>query len=124
MNIVITSRQTPGYLLVNSEGNVKDEAELKEHCQLVFDEILKHDNKKILINEPGTSVPKDIIIYYNLVTYYVNNFPPKIRSLKIAVVLSEEFKEMGDFWETVCVNQGLQYFVFTTFQEAHDWLIK
>ncbi len=124
MNMVISYLETTDYLLLESKGEVTNEAELKEHYKLIFDEILKYDNKKILINGPGTSFPKSLFIYYNLVNYYIDNFPPKIRSLKIATVISEEYKEMGNFWETLCVNQGLQYFVFFTFKEAHDWLIK
>lgn len=97
---------------------------MKEHCQLLFTEVLKYDTKKVLIDEPDTRFPTDMFIYYNLVTWYLDNFPPQIRSLKIAVVIAEEFKELGYFWETVCVNKGLQYFAFTNLQDAHNWLVK
>jgi len=97
---------------------------MQEHCKLLFDEVLKYNNKKVLIDEPGTRFPQNMFIYYDLVNYYVDNFPPEIRFLKIAVVIAEEFKEIGYFWETVCVNKGLQYFAFTSFQDAHDWLVK
>ncbi len=97
---------------------------MKEHCRLLFDEVLKYNCSKVLINEPGTTFPTDMFIYYNVVTHYIDNFPPEIRTLKIAVVIAEEFKELGYFWETVCVNKGLQYFAFTAFRDAHDWLVK
>jgi len=97
---------------------------MQDHCTLLFDEILKYNNKKVLIDEPGTRFPKDMFIYYDLVNYYLDNFPREIRFLKIAVVIAEEFKEVGRFWETVCVNKGLQYFAFTSFRDADDWLVK
>ncbi len=97
---------------------------MKEHCILIFDEVLKHKCSKVLIDEPTTSFPNDMFIYYNVVTHYVDNFPPEIRALKVAVVIGSAYKEMGYFWETVCVNKGLQYFAFTAFEDAHNWLVK
>lgn len=124
MNLAITSHNKPEYLLIGSRGNVKTEADMKEHCRLLFEEVLKYNCTKVLIDEPKTTFPKDMFVYYNVVNYYLDNFPPEIRSLKVAVVVAEKFKEVGYFWETVCVNKGLQYFAFTSFEEAHNWLIK
>lgn len=123
MNIEINIRVTPEYLLVESKGEIKSENDLQEHCKIIFDEILRHDKKKVLINETDTTFPNEILMYYNLVNFYINNFPPRIKTLKIATVLCKDYKEIGDFWETVCVNQGLTFFAFTTLEEAHEWLV-
>jgi hypothetical protein len=124
MDIVITAHNTPEYLLIESKGEVKNAVEVQEHCKRIFDEILRYGNKKVLVDEPGTSFPRNMLIYYDLVTYYLENFPPEIRFIKVAVVIAEEFKEIGYFWETVCVNKGLRYFAFTSLEEARDWLLK
>jgi hypothetical protein len=91
---------------------------------MIYEEFRKHDAKKVLIDEPGTKLPVSLFSYYEAVEFYLSSLPPDIRSLKIAVVIAKEYKEMAGFWETVCVNRGLQYFAFTSFQDAHNWLIK
>ncbi|MEO6405054.1 MAG: hypothetical protein ABIY51_16090 [Ferruginibacter sp.] len=123
MNIEVNFKVYPEYLLVESKGEIKNENDLRERCKMIFDGILRHDKNKVLINEPGTRFPKRILMYYNLVDFYIHNFPPHIRSLKIAKVLSEEYKEIGYFWETVCVNHGFRYFAFTSMKDAEKWLV-
>ena len=123
MNIVITSRPEPHYLLVESKGDLYTKADLVKQSQLIHEEIIKHKAKKILVHETETSFPLDLFPYYELVKFYLDNFPGDIRMNKIAIVISEEYEKMARFWETVCINRGLQYFAFTSFQKAHDWLV-
>lgn len=123
MNIVITSRPEPSYLLVESTGEMFTKDDLVRQSQLIHEEIVKHKAKKVLVNEPGTKFPLELLPYYELVKFYVDNFPPGIRRYKIAIVIAAEYEKMARFWETVCINRGLQYFAFTSFQEAHDWLL-
>lgn len=123
MNIIITSHPGPEYLLIESKGELISKDDLKMHGQMIYDEIMKYAAKRILVNEPETSFPTDLFSYYELVEFYLNSFPPEIRFLKIAVVISEEFEKVAGFWETVCVNRGLQYFAFTSFRKAHEWLV-
>lgn len=123
MNIVITSRPEPYYLLVESKGEMFTKGDLIKQSQLIHQEIVKHKAKKILVNEPDTKFPLDLFPYYELVQFYLDHFPGDIRLNKIAIVISEEYEKMARFWETVCINRGLQYFAFTSFQKAHDWLV-
>ena len=123
MNITITSQNKKEYLLIESKGLIKTKEDLFMHSRMINDEIMKHDSKKILINEPETHFPLELFPYFGLVKEYVDNFPPEIRFLKIAIVVSDEYKEVADSWETLCVSRGLQYFAFTSFQEASDWLL-
>lgn len=123
MNIVITSRPEPYYLLVESKGDLHTKADLVKQSQLIHEEIIKHKAKKILVYETETSFPLDLFPYYELVKFYLDNFPGDIRMNKIAIVISEKYEKMARFWETVCTNRGLQYFAFTSFQKAHDWLV-
>jgi hypothetical protein len=124
MNIVITSHPRPEYLLIRSKGELISKDDLIKHSQMIYEEIMKHAAKKILVDDAETIFPLDLFSYYELVEFYLSNFPPDIRFLKIAIVISKEFEAVAGFWETVCVNRGLQYFAFTSFQDAHDWLVK
>jgi len=123
MNIVITSRPEPEYLLVESKGVLFTKDDLVMQSKLIHEEIIKHKAKKILVNEPDTKFPLELFPYYELVKFYVDNFPPEMRLNKIAVVIAQDYEKMARFWETVCNNRGFQYFAFTSFQKAHDWLL-
>ncbi len=123
MDIVITSQNKTEYLLIESKGHLLSKEDLFNHSHMIYEEIIKHAVEKILIYEPETHFPAGLSSYLDLVHHYINNFPPEIRNLRIAVVTSHEYKEIAGFWETACVNRGYRYFAFTSFQDAHDWLI-
>ena len=124
MNATVTTENKSTYLLVESAGELKDTAELLAHCKIVFGEIEKNGLKKVLINEPGLQFPTGLFRYYELVMHYVNNFPPEFRHLKIAVIISNKYKEIAAFWETVCVNNGFDFFAFDNVEDALNWLLK
>ena len=122
MNIRITSYPLPEYLLVESMGELHTKNDLIVQSQLIHREIIKHKARKILVNETKTLFPLDLFPYYELVKFYLDNFPGDIRQNRIAIVIADEYEKMARFWETVCLNRGLQYLAFTSFQKAHDWL--
>ncbi|MDO9376314.1 MAG: hypothetical protein Q7T76_17955 [Ferruginibacter sp.] len=123
MNATITAENKTNFLLIESQGDLLNTADLFEHCRIVFAEIAKHGLKKVLINEPQLNFPRGLFQYYDLVMQYVNNFPPELRYLKLAVVMSKDYKEIADFWETVSVNHGFEFFTFDNYEEAHTWLL-
>lgn len=121
--MTITSINNPEYLLIRSVGNLKNETDLFEHASLIYNEFKKYDNKKILIDALTTTFPHDLFPYYDLVQYYTNNFPPEIRELKVACIISPDFAKAGEFWQTVSNNSGFQYHAFTSVREAEEWLM-
>ena len=123
MNVTLTTHPKEGYLLIESKGVIETAEELLAHSQMIWAEIQHHDFQKILINEPEIILPEDLVLYFNLVKNYVANFPPGIYDVKIAVVFSEKYKEMLLSWETLCQSRGLQYFAFTSFEDAMHCLI-
>ena len=124
MNITITSVNTDDYLIVTSVGSVENTNDLNSHAELVYKEISKYNNKKILADFTKTTFPLDFLPYYDLVKFYESHLPAAIRFLKIAAVISTKFEEPGKFWETVAVNRGFEYHSFTSMEEAHRWLIQ
>jgi hypothetical protein len=123
MNITLTSENKKDYLLIESKGTIENKEELFEHSWSIYNEIARHGAKKILINEPDTHFPLDIFPYFDLVKNYIDNFPPDIRQLKIAIVIAKEYKEISASWESLCLSRGLQYFAFTEFTDAEQWLL-
>ena len=124
MNITISSVITDDYLLIRSVGDIENKDDLLKHADLAYREISKYDKQKILIDGIETRFPPDLFSYYKQVEYFSRSFPPRIRLLKIAVVIAPVYAEIGKFWETLSVNRGFQYFAFTSLEEARLWLIK
>lgn len=122
MNVTLESFPKKDYLLIESKGTVETMEELLEHSQMIWEEIRKYGFKKILIDEPGVTFLQDVVPYFNLVKSYVENFPKEINELKIATVMSEEHIEIGQTWESLCQSRGLQYFMFTKFDDALNCL--
>lgn len=122
MSISITSQNRNEYLFIESKGSIDNVDELMAHSRMIYDEISKHHFKKILIYEPETTLPLDLIPHFNLVKSYMDHYPSDIRELTIAVVVDEKYKEVAATWETICQSRGLQYFVFTSLDDAITFL--
>jgi hypothetical protein len=124
MELTITSQKKEGYLLIESKGSIQTKEELFRHSQLLFDEIMKQGAQRILINDIEMHFPLELFPYFGLVQDYVENYPPEIRSLQIGVVVAEEYKDVAESWETLCVSRGLQFYAFTSLEEASQWLLE
>ena len=124
MDIKLTSENRVDYLLIESKGILQSLAELTEHGQMIYTEIAKYDCKKVLVMDVETRFPKDIFVYQNLAGNYEEKFPIDLKSIKVAVVVTEEFKDIGEFWQTVCTNRGFDFAAFTAEEDALLWLLQ
>jgi hypothetical protein len=121
--MTITSESNADYLLIRSVASLKDENDLIQHAMLVFDEYKKHDNKKVVLDGLATEFPSDLFPYYDLVQFYMEKFPPEVRDITLACIISPEYTRIGKFWETVSNNRGFKYRAFTSLREAEEWLM-
>lgn len=124
MEITITAHEKMDYLLIETKANVETKEDLIRQSKLLYDEIAKHEFKRILVDELETTLPNNLVPYFDLVKNYVEEFPPEIRELKIATVINKEYKEVSASWETLCRSRGLNYSSFTSFEEAEQWLLE
>ena len=118
----ISASVIDGYLCLNCTGEINNTEQLLAFAADVYEEIEKYGDRKILTNMETMVIPLSITSYYNLVESYMNDYPPSNHLLKIAVVMSEEYKEQGSFWEAVCMNRGFEYLSFNNKNEAENWL--
>lgn len=124
MNVTIAAQKRDGYLFIESKGTLENVDELMAHSRMIYEEIAKHDFKKILVYEPETSLPLDLVPHFKLVQSYIEQYPRDIRELTIAVVVADNYKEVAATWETICQSRGLQYFVFTSLEDAVNCLVE
>jgi len=124
MKLTITSHNKDGYLLIESKGTLQTRDELIEHSQLLFDEIVEQGAKKVIVDDRGTHFPMELFPYFGLVQDYAVSYPPEIRSLIIGIVVAPEYKEVAESWESLCLTRGLQFYAFTSLEEATGWLLE
>jgi hypothetical protein len=124
MSFTIDTQNNEDYLLLVSKGSIESADELLEHANRIYEEFMKHQQKKVLIYQTETEFPSGLSSYLNLVNHYIDHFPIEIMSVRIAIVIQEKYKELGGFWETVCNNRGYEYHAFTSLPAAEDWLKK
>lgn len=118
----ISASVIEGYLCLNCKGEINNTEQLLAFASDVYAQIEEFGKQKILTLMDSMHIPLTIISYYSLVESYMNDYPPSNHLLKIAVVMSEEYKEQGSFWEAVCNNRGFEYLAFNNKEEAVNWL--
>jgi len=123
MEISIISHEKKDHLLIETVATLDTKEKLLAQSQRLYEEIAKHGFKKIIIDERETTLPVDLVPYFDLVKNYINEFPPEIRELKIATVVAEEYKEYAATWETLCMSRGLNFNGFTSYDKALQWLL-
>jgi hypothetical protein len=92
------------YLLIKTSGRVDNIDDHKRLANELYEEIMKHDFSKVLLDHNEIDFTTSITDKTQLITYYSEAFPPDFRLLKIAVVANEKNKEIGDFWDVYANN--------------------
>jgi hypothetical protein len=123
MNLDIFTENREEYLYIECKGEITSADELISQSGLIYEEFLKYNPDKILLYEMEMDFPPGLSNYLNLVNHYADHFAVEAQSVKVAVVLKEKYKDIGDFWETVCINRGYQYHTFTNLTEAESWIL-
>lgn len=123
MNVKISTEVRPEYLYIECKGEVTSTDELVAQSTLVYEEFLKYNPQKMLLYEMEMDFPSGLSNYLHVVNHYADNFVPEVLSVKVAVVLKEKYKDIGDFWESICTSRGYRYQTFTNFDEAEKWIL-
>ena len=124
MELNITSKKEKEYLLIISKSKMSMKEDLLTHAESVYNEISKHDAKKVLVNGTEVTFPQSLFAYFDLVKFYINGLPMALKTIKIAVVIKEADKKVVEYWEVVCANKGFEFRAFINFKEAENWLNK
>jgi hypothetical protein len=93
MKIKITSQNKKDYLLIISKGTLSVTEDLFEHAEMIYVEISKYKQNKILIEESKTVFPQSLFAYSDLVKFY-EKLPPESRQLRIAAVIPNLTKKL------------------------------
>lgn len=123
MDITYTSSVKNNYLLIEAKGHLRTNEDLLAHADLIYLELSKFELKKILIAETEMRFPQGLFLYPDVVDHVDQNLPVDMKLYKIAMLTSKKYEKIGEFWQVLCLNAGLQYAAFTDYQKAEEWLL-
>ena len=124
MNFKLSSSKKADYLVIKASGEIVDIADWKMLNKLYYDEFVKHDAKKVVIDEMEMEMtfPLGLINLCELVDSYSEELPIEIRRVKLAVAVDSKHKSTADFWETYAHNRGYHYKVFYSMEDALKYM--
>jgi hypothetical protein len=115
-------KQLKEYLFIRSIGIINNLDEWLENDKRIFDLIVKHKVKKLVLDSQEVTYPESVISTYQMVDSYFANYPIEARTWFIAVIIKNKYKKLGEFWETACKNRGFMYRVFYNLEDATEWV--
>ncbi len=121
MDWTFTLHAEEGYLEVTTRGNANRETTLAM-AQTIAREAPKHQVKRILIDHRNISeVNGEVVDVYHRPRQLGENY--NIHKVKIAELIIEEHTDFFRFFETVCLNRGFDFAIFTRRKDALGWLL-
>ena len=106
-------------LLVKAIGTDDDLQEVIRYGTAVINEATHSKSLKVLCDERELEYRIGTFDLYELAEKYAELAP---HLAKVAVVCAPESYPDAKFWEDVSVNKGLRFRVFTSMQDARDWI--
>ncbi len=106
-------------LRVKTTGKDEDLEEVKAYGMEIVQKCLENDITKVLADERDLEYALSTVDTFNLSQFLSRNVP---RLGMAAFVCPEEYLNDAKFFENTVSNRGLRIRVFTSVEEAENWL--
>ena len=122
MKLILSSKQENDYLVVGASGSIADIEEYKLVEKRYYEEIMKYDIKKIIIDKTKMLYPKSLVLQSEIVDHYSVGSPETFRLWKLACVVYRNFMDIAKFWEFKATQSGYNHKTFDSIEEARAWI--
>ncbi|MCJ2165676.1 MULTISPECIES: hypothetical protein [unclassified Pseudodesulfovibrio] len=109
------------FLQVDARGSIDNFEDLAGYVEAVLAEAERLGSKCILLQEQeltGHATCFDAVILSKRLTESLNGFPRR----RVAVVCAQDNRPVARTFETVLLNRGFRYRMFTDVKSASHWL--
>ena len=120
----ITVRMEPEYLLIEGVGTIATLEDQKNWSDACYREVIKFNASRVLIDDRQLQFKTSFIDQCDVVRHYNDEFEAKARSVRVAIVVNHDDKELHDFWELYASNRGFLWKVFREMDAAIAFLTK
>jgi hypothetical protein len=123
MDVTMSSNLENDYLFIEVQGNIVDSEEHKLLTKRFYNEIVKYDAQKIIVDVSKMTFPASLQFHNDIVKFYTEELPSRIRLWKIAVVDETNYREIGKYWQFKVNQSGFdKYEVFSSIEEARMFI--
>jgi len=122
MKLALSSKQENDYLIVEASGSIADIKEYKLVAKRYYEEIMKYDIKRIIIDETKMKYPIRLVLQSDIVEHYSVRSPEEFRFWKLACVVDINFIEIAKFREFKATQSGYNHKAFESIEEARAWI--
>ena len=119
MALDFTTKVVGKLLEVTSTGYDETVEDSVNYGEAILKVCAEHQCNKILVDETGLTKVLDTVGQYELVTRLIAKVPYYI---EVAMVVNPANYAETSFGSTVAVNRGVNIQVFTSVEEAREWL--
>jgi hypothetical protein len=124
MNVKTETQEKQDYLILTATGTIQNSDDWIELAKKCYTEMERMHKNKLIMNGIELEKPKDLFTMCDLTESLLKDFPPNVRSMKIAAVSDIKYKELLLFWETFSYNRGFCFKAFFSLEEACAWMGK
>jgi hypothetical protein len=121
MSTKVISELHDDYLLLTGSGSISTIDEYESLTEQYVTEALKFDEKTIILDETSLQFAPSLLLQSDVVQLYVN-FPDEIAESKVAVVSNKESIVFQKYWEYSANKAGYNYKVFSSMDEALEFI--
>jgi hypothetical protein len=119
MNVVVSAKPENEYLFIKVSGAVTNQEEHRLLTRRFYLEIKEHGSNHTIIDVSEASFPNSLEFLHDIIAFYSEELPDKVKHWKIAVVDESSYRELGKYWEFLANQQGFMgYKVFSSMKEA------
>ncbi len=122
MKLTLSSKIENDYLIVEASGSIADIEEYKLLVKRYYDEIMKYDIKKIILDESKMQYPKSLVLQRDIVEHYSVGSSKAPRLWKLACVVDRNMIDIAKFWEFNATQRGCNHKAFDSIEEARAWM--
>lgn len=113
--------QKEDYVRITSVGTLASVSEVGEYVNLIRTQAVKHNMKKVLLDERDLMDQQDTLDAYEISESEVAT-TAALAGIRLSCVCHPVNYELNKTYETLLMNRSLIFRVFLTEEEALEWL--
>ncbi len=120
----INEKIIENYLFIESSAVINNIEDWVEMDNIKSELIFKSGLRNVIVDDRKVTHKEDYFLICEVVKNMIDNLPIELRTLRLAVIVNDESKKIGNFWETYSANRGFPFRVFTDINEGIAFINK
>jgi hypothetical protein len=122
MNVAFDITTEKDHTFIRTEGHISS---LEEHIELIvklYSEVVRLGLKRILVDDSKVRYVNRIWDTFQFGEYLTRLLTGDLHYFTMAVSVNPDSVDIARFFETVCINRGINVRIFDNLDSAKNWL--